>query len=295
MVFVRKSGQASQESQGAVSEDVAAGGGEGGGAPQRAAAAEHVLEARVQRVEVLVSKGRGDVRIVGGDAVGGREAVLTVLRFVEQQWERIPGLRRGGIRGLDFYIAFPGRGGAVLGAGHGLEGAVLVATISALAGKRADEAKAIWSDLRETGQVHGGRGEAVVLQAGAREAIDALADLPSVEAILAPESVLMQCRPTHTKLRGVEDAGQLLSQALGIAMAPVKKHWRVKVDDARLFAARDGEAAAAEAPASQVGPQASSTSLGSLFLTRFNRDFTSMPACPTASRHRDADAADPKP
>lgn len=99
--------------------ELAPGGGEAAMGGQAAAlgGGRPGIGARVQRVEVCISKGTGQVSVVGCGEGEGRKAVLRTLRVLNQLWVRIPGLRGGGIAGLDFYFVFPGRQGERLGGG----------------------------------------------------------------------------------------------------------------------------------------------------------------------------------
>lgn len=223
-------------------EVVAAGGGAAAAAEtqQEETAADPL--ARAQRVEVVVCKGTGNVSVVGGDAVGGKDAVLAARRYLGQHWSRIPGLRSGGLEELDVFVSFPDRDGVKLGGSEGLEGAILVATVGALLGrgrKAGTRGVPIWAPLYGAGTVFDGGAEQVVLTPGAAQAIGALAASPGVNKVVLPKRIAEKCvegrdDANDDKFAGVTNADDLLSVVLGIELQPLARYRRVEITGVRV-------------------------------------------------------------
>lgn len=164
---------------------------------------------------------------------------------------------------LDFYVSFPERGGAVLGAGHGLEGAILLAMLDALVSKspgpellgRGASGTAVWLPLRESGRVNGGEdAERVELQPEAKEALLGLAAVPAVKRVVLPQGLVTTSLPDHEKIEGVSDVEQLLALVCDMAVDPVQPSCRVMVSDVQVFktADKDQYAAGMKLPEAQV-------------------------------------------
>lgn len=241
--------QSSVPGAGVTGEVAVAGGGEPAAAPAPPAMAEPILQAKLQAVEVAVCRGRGDVRVVGGEAVGGREAVIRVVRYLEQHWDRIPGLRGGGVESLDFFVAFPARAGLVIGSGDGLEGAILVAAVAALTGRGPEAVPSgtvVGVSIDGRSMVVGGAGETRPVRAGVKEAVEVLASTSGVKKILLSTGVLRGGDLNGPKLVGVDDVAGLLAGTLNVVLLPIKFSWRVKVQDAKLLSEPSDEGAASE-------------------------------------------------
>lgn len=237
-------------------EEVAAEGGEPPAAAPTASTTEGppAVTARLQRVDVAVSMGNGNVRVVGGEAVGGREAVMTVILFIRLHWDRIPGLRGGGVDGLDFFFSFPDRGGVELGEGRGLEGAILVAALNALSRRDAQVAPetAISLEVDELGQVLGAEVGRPV-RPGVVDAIRALAATPGCKRLLVPKA-LATAAGVGEKIVGVDDVAGLLTSAMDVALAPMTRFHRLHFPVVEVWPAPpDDDTAAADSAASADG------------------------------------------